>query len=139
MTKRWEERFENFEKAFDEFKNALENKQLSFLELAGLIKLFEICFELAWKVMKDILKTEGLLENESMSSPRRVIKIAVQNNFLKEDSGKLWLKALEDRNFLVHTYDEIFARKSEEQIRNIYFLFLDDFYKECKELQKKGF
>ncbi len=130
---RWKQRFKNFEQALDELKRALNIKSLSFLELAGLIKLFELTFELAWKVIKDILEEERLLINESISSPRRIIKIAVQNNFLKENDGFIWIKALEDLNFLTDTYNQNFAKKSESEIRNVYFPLLERLYEKCKK------
>ena len=77
MDIRWEQRFSNFEKAFDtlnQFVNyfqtissveskTLHNKDLSFevteLIREGLIQRFEYTHELAWNVMKDYAEYQG--------------------------------------------------------------------------------
>ena len=50
------ERIENFNRAYNLFVEAVEafdkNKQLTHM---ALIQTFEVCYELAWKVLKDYL------------------------------------------------------------------------------------
>jgi len=58
---RWKQRFQNFEKAyllFDEAMN-LDLASLSDLEKEGIIQRFEITLELSWKTLKDYLENEG--------------------------------------------------------------------------------
>ncbi|MDD3324328.1 MAG: nucleotidyltransferase substrate binding protein [Sulfurospirillaceae bacterium] len=50
---RYKQRFENFEKSFLLFKNALDIETPSIVEKAGVIQFFETTFELAWKLMKE--------------------------------------------------------------------------------------
>lgn len=128
--KRAKQRFNNFQQALGQLREALKIEKPNFVELAGTIKLFEIAFELGWKTLKDFLEEEGLLADQSISSPRRIIKIAVQSNFLKEDKGRTWLQALENRNMLVHTYNYTFAKQCESEIKLIYYPLLENLSKE---------
>lgn len=100
-TVRWHERFEHFQKAHDLLKAAvLEADQLNRLEKEGLVKRFEYTFELAWKTLKDYLESQGI----TASFPREVIKTAFLYNLITD--GELWMEMLENRNIMVHTYDE---------------------------------
>jgi len=59
---RWHQRFENFSKAFQQFKDAyLKYNELSDLEKEGMIQRFEYNFELAWKTLKDYLEAQAVL------------------------------------------------------------------------------
>ena len=56
---RWQQRFNNFKKAYQRLNDAVELAQkrpLSPLEQQGMIKAFEFTQELAWKVIKDYLQ-----------------------------------------------------------------------------------
>jgi hypothetical protein len=68
---RWMQRFENLEKANKNLTAACALNQYSELELAGLIKSFEMAFELAWKTLKDLLFYEGY-ELAARSNPESV-------------------------------------------------------------------
>lgn len=57
---RWQQRFQNFEKALRGLEEALAIEQPDVVQRAGLIQFFEITFELAWKLLKDYLEAEGL-------------------------------------------------------------------------------
>jgi nucleotidyltransferase substrate binding protein (TIGR01987 family) len=124
---RWQQRFQNFDKAFTELTSAVNQKKLSKLERSGLIKTFEFSFELAWKSLKDFLESEGI----DAATPREVIKQGFQKGFIEE--GELWLDALEKRNLLTHTYDEVLAKKAELLIRDIFFQLLVKFHNQFKE------
>ena len=45
------------------------------VEIAGMVGLFEICFEQSWKAMKEILENCGYAE-EATGSPRATLKTA---------------------------------------------------------------
>ncbi len=124
---RWKQRFANFEKAYKILDENIDKPLNSDLEKAGLIQFFEIAFELSWKVMKDYLESLGIPVN----SPREAIKKAFQSNLLND--GHIWLDALSDRNLTVHTYDEKTSNKIINEIKNIYFPELKNFYKAMQE------
>ena len=70
------------------------------------MSLFEICFEQAWKAMKEQLEASGYGEYKS-GSPRSVIKLAYQARMVKDE--ELWLAALQARNNVAHSYSEPIA------------------------------
>ncbi len=76
---RWQQRFQNFEKAFLFLEAALQKAEPSLLEQAGIVQTFEFTFELAWKTLKDYLE-----ENEvPVRFPRDTIKEAFRYELLK--------------------------------------------------------
>ena len=120
MDIRWKQRFANYNKAFGELSEAVSRKSYDKLSQAGLIQMFELAFELAWKTLKDKLEYDGLKAN----SPRETIKIAYQNGYIQ--NGELWIEALDSRNLLAHTYDEAKSNQARDLIREKYFSLLRD-------------
>ncbi|MFA7565609.1 MAG: nucleotidyltransferase substrate binding protein [Alkalispirochaeta sp.] len=56
---RWHQRYANFSRSVDNLLEALEVTTPSKLERQGIIKSFELCYELAWKTLQDYLKELG--------------------------------------------------------------------------------
>ena len=123
---RWQQRFQNFERAFQLLERTVTMESLSEVERGGLIQFFEVAFELSWKTMKDYLESQGF----SVKTPRDTIKQAFQIDLIGE--GQTWLQALEDRNLTTHTYDEETALHIERLIKEAYFPVLKDFYEKLK-------
>jgi nucleotidyltransferase substrate binding protein (TIGR01987 family) len=101
---RWQQRFQNFDRAFSLINSALDGRnleQLSDLEQEGLIQRFEYTYELAWKTMKDYLEDNGI--NLSPVTPRNVIKEAFAAGVI--GNGQTWIDMMLHRNMLAHTYD----------------------------------
>lgn len=111
---RWQQRFENFKRAYALLESVIDHDNLTDVERAGLIKFFEMTFELAWKLLKDYLGAEGY----DVKSPRGAIKQAFQIGLIED--GQTWLIALEDRNLITHTYNEETAKKVERSIKKNY-------------------
>ena len=111
---RWKQRFVNFERAYSLLESVIDQDNLTDVERAGLIKFFEMTFELSWKLLKDYLEFEGY----DVKSPREAIKQAFQIGLIED--GQTWLIALEDRNLTTHTYDEETARNVERSIKENY-------------------
>jgi len=112
---RWKQRFENFNKSYTLLDKYSKKEDLSELEQAGIIQFFEMTFELAWKVLKDYLESEGYI----VKSPRETIKQAFQIGLIND--GHIWMEALTVRNLTTHTYDENLVNKLISDIINIYF------------------
>ncbi len=100
---RWQQRFQNFEKAYwvlkrrvDEYEKDTGNEAYRM----ALIQAFEVAMELSWKLLKDYLANEGTVVN----SPKQLLRQAYQFNII--DDGEGWLSALEKRNLTTHTYYE---------------------------------
>src|SRR3989338_547549 len=127
---RWKQRFSNYDKAFNELSAAVARGSYDKLSQAGLIQMFELVFDLAWKTLKDKLEYEGL----KASSPRETIKIAFQNGAIQ--NGELWIEALDNRNLLAHTYDEAKSNEARDLIRGKYFTLLRDLHQYLKKESK---
>ncbi|MDR0703704.1 MAG: nucleotidyltransferase substrate binding protein [Planctomycetaceae bacterium] len=97
---RWRQRLENLNKAFKHFESACIRDRYNELELAGLVKSYELTFELCWKTLKDYLYEAGI----DVNSPRETIKKAYQTALL--ENADQWLNALDYRNKFSHIYDE---------------------------------
>jgi nucleotidyltransferase substrate binding protein (TIGR01987 family) len=127
---RWKQRYENFEKAFLQLKDAIERfDQLDDLAKEGLVQRFEYTFELAWKTLKDYLESEGIINQ----FPREVLKQGFHVNVL--NNGELWIDMLEKRNLLTHTYDQDNFNLALELIKKSYFpeiTYLYEFFRRKK-------
>jgi nucleotidyltransferase substrate binding protein (TIGR01987 family) len=121
---RWQQRFQNYESSLVELKIALEQSQYTTLERAGLIQLFEISFELAWKTLKDLLA----YENYNVNSPRETLRQAFASGMIIE--GELWLKGLDSRNLFTHTYNKQLAKEAVALIKDTFSPLLFELEKE---------
>lgn len=100
---RWQQRFQNFEKAHVVFQRRIVSYNIdneSEANQMSLIQAFEVLIELSWKVLKDYLANEGTVVN----APKQVIRQAYQFAIIK--NGEDWMEALVQRNLTTHTYDE---------------------------------
>ena len=64
-------------KAFEKFEQFRLNDKTE-QERAGIIKSFEYCFELSWKMMKRLLSERGIVVN----SPRETFRQAAAEGFI---------------------------------------------------------
>lgn len=96
-------RVESFRLAVIRLREAVELPETDVSRDAA-IQRFEFCFELAWKVIQEKARAEGL----DCRSPKGCLKHAFKAELIHDESG--WLDMLEDRNRTTHTYDEALAR-----------------------------
>jgi nucleotidyltransferase substrate binding protein (TIGR01987 family) len=130
---RWQQRFQNFERAFTLLRTAMEERapqKFNQLELEGLVQRFEYTFELAWKTLKDYLEYEGIVLPEI--TPRAVLKTAFGAKII--DDGQTWIDMLAHRNMMSHTYD---CEKFEQAVGALRARYLDAFKQLHESLQKK--
>ena len=100
---RGQQRFKNFERAYQQFISVTQNcdaMSLYELEQEGFVQRFEYTFELAWKTLRDYLLENGY----KLDSPKSVIRQAYQSGYIAD--GEIWMDALEKRNNTVHTYNQ---------------------------------
>lgn len=124
-------------KQYEDFYNTVRNlKDIYIYELpydnvvrTGLVKLYEICFELAWKAMKEILTQHGFEECQS-GSPRQIIKVAYKAGLICDE--EVWLSALASRNNVSHAYNEAIALDIIGKTKSMYY---EMFLKLQKEMQ----
>ena len=91
--------YEKLIMVFKAFNEVYEIKEKSDIDKTALVKCFEYCYELAWKVLKKLLEKKGIKEN----SPRGVFRSA-EGEKLIVDAAK-WIDFIALRNLTVHTYD----------------------------------
>lgn len=96
-------RRDSFSHAIVRFGEALRAPETDLSRDAA-IQRFEFCFELAWKVVQERARAEGL----DCQSPKGCFKLAYKNGWIDNEAG--WLAMLEDRNRTAHTYDEALAK-----------------------------
>lgn len=109
---------EKLQTAFSRLQESVQ-KARDELERDGVIKRFEFMFELFWKTIKVILEHEGF----GCAGPRSCIKEGARRGFTA-DSDAL-LDMLEDRNKLLHIYDEAMAQAIFERIKGTYVALME--------------
>ena len=97
-----------------------ENININSFIVDAVIQRFEFTFEIAWKLMREIL----LFRGKEVSSPRMAIKEGFKEKFFED--GDDWIKMLEDRNLTSHTYKQDLANEIYERIMNKHYKLLKD-------------
>ena len=128
---------EKFTKRYESFKNSLasltearqRDMEDSFV-LSGTSAKFSITFDLAWKVMKDILVKKLEITNFALGSPREVLQTAFTNRLIDDDR---WLEMLKIRNQLAHDYDGSLAENVFQKIVETYIILFERFRDENKK------
>lgn len=100
-------KYENFRKALNNLNDIYGVEEpYSNITRSGCVNLFEICFELSWKVMKEVLENHGYDEGKT-GSPKMVLKTAYSAGLIDDET--IWIKALQARNNVAHSYNENIA------------------------------
>ncbi len=120
---RWIQRFHNFNKALHKLQTAIvdleENDDNETIK-AGMIKFFEMVYELAWNTMKDYYQYQG---ETNIQGSKDAIKLAFSRGLIA--NSEQWFKMVDSRKLSVHTYDEGTADEIVEEIVGVYLgLFL---------------
>lgn len=116
---RWQQRFSNFNKAFNQLEKYVGQKEMNELEEQGLIKSFEYTYELAWKTLQDLLKHIGY---KDIVGPKPVIQQCFQDGYISK--GEAWIRMHNSRNLTSHTYNQETAEEIVESIINEYYHLL---------------
>lgn len=104
--------FKKLEKALMQLDEGIQTPEAqSKLKIDACIQRFEYSIELAWKLLRVILKSKGVVKEY----PKDVIRSAYQGNLINDEEG--WLEMLDDRNATSHTYDEDLANDIYEHIK----------------------
>lgn len=112
-------KYENFKAALNNLKDIYNYEEpYGNVEIAGMVGLYEICFEQSWKAMKEILENQGYAEGTT-GSPRTILKTAYKAGMI--DDEKVWLDALVSRNNVAHAYNESIAKDIINQTKNRYY------------------
>lgn len=127
-----------FMKKVENFRSALRNlkdiysyeEPYTNIVLTGMVGLYEICFEQAWKAMKEILQNQGFPEAKT-GSPKQVLKTAYSAGLINDE--ELWLEALQSRNNVAHAYNPDIALDIVAQAKNKYYRMFIELQREFEE------
>ena len=124
-------KYENFTKALHNLQDVNVYKEpYDNVTLTGLVALYSICFEQAWKAMKECLEEQGYLE-EKLGSPRSIIKTAYKAGMIEDEEA--WIGALLARNNVAHAYNQGIALKIIEDVKSKYLDLLEELHKNMEE------
>ena len=121
---RWQQRFDNYQRALLRLQQATElaaTRKLSDLEQQGLIQGFEFTHELAWNTLKDFLIYRGV---SNIIGSRDATRAAFRNGLIQD--GETWMEMIKSRNLTSHTYREEVANDIADKILNRYYLAFVD-------------
>ena len=125
-------------KKFDNYRSNLtvlskadmEDLENEFI-ISGIIDKFYIQFELAWKVLKELLRYEGN-SIANTGSPREIIKAAYSvYEFIDET---IWLSMLKERNNMTHVYD---GNEAKELVNKIIVQYIPMFILMKEEIESR--
>lgn len=135
MDRKFIKRFESFKNSLDSLSEAKERDMSDSFVLSGTSAKFSITFDLAWKVMKDILVQHYAMSDFVAGSPREVLKTAFQAKLISED---VWMEMLKVRNQLAHDYDGVIVKKYCRRIVDVYIDTLYELRGNVEALFKTG-
>ncbi len=124
---RWEQRFQNFDRAVVLLREPFERDvaALSNLEKEGTARRFKFTLDLAWKTLEDYLGHEG--QAIDPVTPRNVMKEAFAARILSD--GQVWIDMLDHRNLLSHTYNEATFDMAVLAIRDRYLAAIEELHR----------
>ena len=123
-------RYRSFCKSLNNLKDAKgQNPEDKFI-LSGTVQMFNLSFDLSWKVMKDLIKeVHGVLEYP-VGSPRETLRMAHSVGLIEDD---IWMQLLKVRNHLAHDYDGEIALKYFTEITTRYYGVMEEFKQKASE------
>ena len=126
MDEKYYRRFESFRNSLAVLKEIRERDLNDSFILSGAGAKFNITFDLAWKVMKDIVIQRFAVVDFPKSSPREVLRKAYEFQLISDEA---WLDMLRDRNDLTHDYDGEIVKEVCKRLINCYLALFEEFRK----------
>lgn len=132
MDEKFDYHFKSYCKSLDALAEA-KNRDLSdSFVLSGTSAKFSITFDLAWKVMKDVLIQYYFIIDFVSGSPRDVLRQSYKANLISNDK---WMEMLQARNELAHDYDNEIILLYCDKIINEYIDLFYEFKDVIKSLE----
>lgn len=111
-------RYHMFCKSLKNLEKSLYADVSADFVLEGTVLNYSLTFDIAWKVMKDILTKELEILDFAFGSPRETLQQAFANGIIDDDR---WMKMLRVRNQLAHDYDGTLAEEEFQNIIGVYY------------------
>ena len=127
MENLYTDRLNSFKKSLDGLIKAKNRDRTDDFVISCTVQKFSLTFDLAWKLMKDILVQKYSVLDFALGSPSEVLKKSFENDLIDND---IWMTMLKDRNNLIHDYDEILAESAVNSI-------IDKYIKEFELFENK--
>ena len=121
-------KLQEFKKALTTLKEALAEKKNKLVR-DSVIKRFEYTFELCWKTVKVFLNERFGVD---AFSPKECFRELRRNKFISEEETETLLKMTDDRNDIIHSYNENFSDEIYGKIKRDYFVLIDKIYRQMK-------
>ncbi len=104
-----EQQIKDLDQALHRLSEALDQPKNPFIRDAAILR-FELVFELAWKSVQTLARSEAL----EVNSPRSAFQAAFTLGLTDDET--VWPAILEARNLAVHTYHENLAEQLYESL-----------------------
>jgi nucleotidyltransferase substrate binding protein (TIGR01987 family) len=131
MDEKFMRRFESYKRSLASLSEARERDLNDSFVLSGTGAKFSITFDLAWKVMKDILIQHYAITNFVSGSPKEVLRASFGAGLIEDDA---WMDMLGVRNELTHDYDGEVVAEHCQTIVDTYIDLMYEFRKKVEEL-----
>ena len=131
MDEKFNRRFLSFCNSLDALAEARQRDLSDSFVLSGTSAKFSITFDLAWKVMKDILVQYYAITGFVAGSPREVLRESFKADLISDEE---WMKMLRVRNELAHDYDGEIVKEHCAAIIGTYIDLFYEFENTVKEL-----
>ena len=102
--------------------------------LPATVQNYNLTFDLAWKVLKELVTNEFGLTDFAAGSPRETLKSAYSVGLIKDDR---WMDMLRVRNTLAHDYDGQVALRYFKDIVGDYYVLLETMVRDVEQYYTK--
>ena len=126
MDEKYYRRFESFRNSLSALEEIRERDLNDSFIVSGAGAKFNITFDLAWKVMKDIIIQRFAVVDFPKGSPREVLRKAYEFRLISDD---IWMDMLRDRHDLTHDYDGEIVKSVCTRLIDSYLALFEAFQK----------
>ena len=130
MENKFINRYRTFCKSLSNLEKSLRADPKADFVLEGTVLNFNLTFDIAWKVMKDILIKKLEILDFAVGSPTETLQQAFTNRIIADD---LWMQMLRVRNQLAHDYDGTFAAEKFQDIIKVYYPLFEELRENIKK------
>ena len=129
MERKYFNRYESLQKSLANLQLSRGHDKDAPFVLPATVQNYNLTFDLAWKVMKELVTQEFGLTDFATGSPRETLKSAFSVNLINDDK---WMDMLRVRNTLAHDYDGQVALKYYDDIVGDYFVLMESFVRDIE-------